>query len=127
MPKVSELKTAKTFLAEEWPLSFTPDRVKETLGLSMTGATLGRKFRAAVAAGELVRTYERNSRGEDIAKYAYNPEWHQAAEVSRKADESDRALDEKRDEEMLNAASPEVQAAVEAHRMIQGDMFPGRE
>lgn len=74
----SDLQRAKAFLEKSLPMAFTPDRVKELLGLKISVATLGRKFRAAAVgiAGkppELIRSYYRNGAHEDIAQYAYNP------------------------------------------------------
>lgn len=119
MPRVSDVKRAKTFLAEEFPFTATPDRVKELLGLSTSAGTLGRKFRDAARTTdkhgkpripELLRTYYRNDRNEEIAQYAYNPEYHQqqveAEEASRQADRADFLHDQARDEAMMNGGNP---------------------
>ena len=110
--RISDVRTAKTYLAEEYPTAMTPDRVKELLGLKTSAATLGRKFRDAAKSGELVRSYYRNERNEEIAQYAYNPEYHQLQMTIAHAD---FLRDQARDEGMLSATSPEVQDAVRIH------------
>lgn len=69
---MSQLQQAIDYLKAHHCLSLTPDGVKEQAGLSLTGATLGRKFRAKARAGILLKSYYSNERGEEIATYAYN-------------------------------------------------------
>jgi hypothetical protein len=111
--RISELRTAKTFLAEEYPAAYTPERVIELLNLKQKGATLARKFRDAVRTGELAVSYYRNENNEEIAQYAYNPEYHQ---TEKQIAHADFLRDQARDEGMLSATSPEVQAAAQIHK-----------
>ena len=72
MPKikrVSDTRLAITMLNSNWPWKATPDKLKETLGLSISYATLGRKLRQAAVDGFIVRDYYINDRGEEIAQY----------------------------------------------------------
>lgn len=110
--RISELRAAKTFLAEAYPEAFTPERVVETLGLKQKGATLARKFRDAVRAGELVVAYYRNERNEEIATYAYNPAYHQ---TERRTSRADFLVDQAKEEGTLTASSPEVHTAAQIH------------
>ena len=66
--KMSDLARAKDYLYKS-SATATPDRVKEILGLKISHATLGRKFREAAAKGELERSYYTDERGEEIAHY----------------------------------------------------------
>jgi len=82
----SDISRAKAFLAMEYPVAYTPDFIKEKLGLGSSGATLGRKLRAAAVGHtpELLRSYYRNAKGKDIAIYAANgPYLCQMAEEAR--------------------------------------------
>jgi len=53
----------------------TPDKIKEALGLSCSGATLARKFRDASTGDnpELLRDYYINNKGRHITIFAWNP------------------------------------------------------
>jgi hypothetical protein len=78
-----ELARAKSYLKISG-LTCVPDWLVSHLGLSQTGATLGRKFRAASSEDptdtthELRKSYYINSKGRRIAQYAHNPNYQEA-------------------------------------------------
>ena len=71
--RVSDTRLAIMFLNNIWPMPFTPDALKERLSLSISGATLGRKLRAAAVNGFVERDYYANTRGEEICQYRGMP------------------------------------------------------
>ena len=105
MKKISDVSAAKNYLAVNFPEAFTPDRVKEVLGLLCSAATLGRKFRAAAQNGELVKCYYCNARGEEIAQYSHNANLQQPEddhdELVRKAEQATAQLNSAHDKGLL--------------------------
>lgn len=71
---ISELKGAKLFLKYTGE-TMTPDKVKEILRLSQSGATLGRKFRDAASCWEnpeLTKNYYTTQKGKKVVEFCYN-------------------------------------------------------
>ena len=73
----SDTAEAKEHLKETGE-AMTPEAVRDALWSGacghITGATLGRKFRAAANRGELIKSYYVNERGTKIAQYSWNKE-----------------------------------------------------
>jgi outer membrane protein W len=76
---ISELKGAKMFL-KYTGATMTPDAVRETLRLSQSGATLGRKFRYASADPhnpELAKSYYTAKNNREVVEFYYNPNFQE--------------------------------------------------
>ena len=67
---MTEIEKALRFLRDAYPMPFTPDAIREKAGLTISGATLGRKLRERAAKGEIAKSYYTSPRGEEIAQYS---------------------------------------------------------
>lgn len=67
---MTEIDKALKFLREAHPNAYTPDAIKEKAGLTISGATLGRKLRERASKGEIAKSYYTSPRGEEIAQYS---------------------------------------------------------
>jgi hypothetical protein len=77
---ISELKGAKLFL-KYTGVSMTPDTLKETLRLSQSGATLGRKLREAAEDylnPELLKRYYDTKNNRRVVEFSWNAYYKEA-------------------------------------------------
>src|SRR3989339_148057 len=68
----AQLAIARGFLAEHHDGYYTPDKVKDLCGLTMSISTLAPKMRLWARNGRLDRAYMMNESGQRLAYYCWN-------------------------------------------------------